>query len=231
MFRMRRSRSRHSTDPDCQTDDKHKKDFDLEVVRRGFADCLTEDGTVKLREYLDAFTELSRLFKLAGKIFRIIAKDLDHRIATIRRYMSSEVDGDRYVTVQSMLEYEIGHNIAHKNGRCQSGTRTLLRLQMALEFTIDFLKELSQCHDQTNVRRIASTVYKRTLAKHQSTSTRRLAAGVVIFLPKRRRLIESLCKQEPDQVLVLIGQVVQVATPVYEKVDELYRSKDLLDKP
>jgi len=39
---------------------KSKKDFDLEVVYHGFKNCMTEDGTVKLREYLDAFSELCR---------------------------------------------------------------------------------------------------------------------------------------------------------------------------
>lgn len=209
---------------------RSKKDFDLEIVHRGFKDCLTDDGTIHLAPYLDAFTELSRLFKLAGKVFLFTARDLDRKLAIIRTHMAAE-NGDKYDTVQSMLAYEIRCQMTHRRGRLPSGTRTLLRLQQALEFTVGFLKELADSDDQTRVRPLACAVYRRTLYKHQSKPVRKIAAAMMYLLPKRRRLVEVMCKHDPDEAIRLIGQVVQVAAPAYERIYELYRSNDLLDIP
>lgn len=215
-------------------DDKEigsKKDFDLEIVYRGFKNCMGEDGTIHLSEYLEAFTELCRFFKLAGRIFGFIARDLDGKISIIRRHMSSKENGDKYSTAQSMLEYEISCKITHRKGRFPSGTRTLLRLQHALEFIINFMKELVQSDDDASVRHIASNVYSRTLSKHHPLIVRKMAAVVMYLLPSRRRLIEVMCKHEPDQVLALTEQVLQVAYPAYDNIQELYKDHDLLYIP
>ena len=171
-----------------------------------------------------------RLFKLAGKVFIFTARDLDRKIAIIRSHMAAE-NGDKYNTVQSMLAYEIRCKMTHKKGRLPSGTRTLLRLQQALEFTIGFLQELADSDDQTRVRPLACAVYRRTLHKYQSKPVRKIAAAMMYLLPKRRRLVEVMCKHDPDEAIALMGQVVQVAAPAYERIYELYRSNDLLDIP
>ena len=145
--------------------------------------------------------------------------------------MSTDGEGDKYVTVQSMLCYEIECETTHKKGSFPSGTRTLLRLQRALEFIITFMKQLAQGNDDASVRRIASSVYGRTLSKHHPLIVRKMAAVVMYLLPNRRRLIEVMCKHEPDEVLVLTERVLQVAYPAYDKIQELYSTNDLLNIP
>ena len=82
---------------------------------------------------------------------------------------------DKYETVRSMLTFELNNGTADSGRRNASGCRTLLRLQRALEFILQFMGEIAQSDHDAKISTIASKVYHDTLAKHHPWLTRKMA--------------------------------------------------------
>ena len=78
-----------------------------------------------------------------------------------------------------MVTYEVTSGIADSGRRNPSGCRTLLRLQRALEFILQFMGEIAHSDNDAKVSTLASKVYHDTLGKHHPWLTRRMARIVM----------------------------------------------------
>ena len=63
-----------------------------------------------------------------------------------------------YVTLQSMMQYEVDKGIARVKGHSPSGTRQFLRLHHALEFILEFMRRLRHSEECAKTAHIASEV-------------------------------------------------------------------------
>lgn len=210
-----------------------RHDFDLELVLSALKKCPTSDRDIDLREYLVAYNELCRFFRLTGSLFGFVAKDLEHKISAIEKKQRSD-EGQHYTTAAKMMQYELNNpSTVHKgsNKLSHSGTRTLLRLQWALEFIIEFMSRVCKCSDHDKTSKIASEVYGQTLSKHHPWITRKMAAIAVYLLPSRKDLISVMCKQDYETVLELLDKVVLAGREVYEITEKLYRNHNLSNIP
>lgn len=210
-----------------------KHDFDLELVLEALKRCPCENGDIDLREYLVAYNELCRFFKLTGRLFGFVAKDLENKILAIEIRQRSE-NGQHYMTAEKMIQYEINcPSLTHKgsNKLNHSGTRTLLRLQWALEFILEFMSRIRKCSDLDRTSKIATEVYEQTLSKHHPWFTRKMAAIAVYLLPSRKDLIHVMCKQDYQTALQLLDKVVTAGRHVYDLTEKLYSDHDLLYIP
>ncbi|XP_052820483.1 ceramide-1-phosphate transfer protein-like [Mya arenaria] len=210
-------------------DEKH--DFDLVLVLDSLIRCPLEGGDVDLSEYLVAYRELCRFFKLTGRLFGFVAKDLEGKLAIIEQKMDDKLLSTHCTTVKTMVCYEQEHSITFKKGYKPSGSRTLLRLHWALEFILEFMKKLSTSSDHDKTSLIASEVYHKTLSHHHPWITRKMAALAMYLLPTRKDLIGAMCKQDYDQVIELLDEVVQAGKLVYDSIQDIFAYNNILNIP
>ncbi|KAK3580052.1 hypothetical protein CHS0354_028623 [Potamilus streckersoni] len=210
--------------------DGTKHDFDLEFVLHALQRCYLNDGTVLLSEYLTAYHELCRFFKLTGRLFGFVARDLEGKIRVLEMMQKAD-ESQNYQSVQSMLEYECGRGTAHTNDFLPSGSRTLLRLHWAMEFIVEFMDRVCKSTDDDTTSQIAAEVYKKTLSNHHPWFTRQIAALAMHLLPSRKQLIQVMCKQDYETVLQLLNRVVESGRQVYNTTQALYAERNLLNIP
>lgn len=207
-----------------------KHDFDLEVVLHSFRNCFQDENTLVLLEYLNAFHELCRFFKLTGPLFSFVARDIESKICAIE-YRLKKDNGNNYFSIQSMIQYEISKGKTHHKGLHPSGSRTLLRLHHALEFILAFMDKITNSEVDAKASQIAWEVYGDTLSKHHPWITQKLAYVAVHALPSKQHLIEIMCKHDYSQVEGLLSQVVLVGKKVYDHIEDLMKMKNLFHIP
>ena len=163
-----------------------------------------------------------------GRLFGFVAADLERKILVLAAFRSS-LSGDKYAVIQTMVAHELSDGTANSGRRNPSGCRTLLRLQRALEFILQFMAKLADSNDDARVSNIASEVYHETLAKHHPWIVRKMAGVVMYILPSKKDLIQMMCKQDLDGVTVLLREVVEAGEPVYKAVYNIYEENKLLN--
>ncbi|XP_025084092.1 ceramide-1-phosphate transfer protein-like isoform X2 [Pomacea canaliculata] len=207
-----------------RSDKKH--DFDLEVVLDAFRKCILPDGSLSLDEYLRAFHELCRFFHLTGRLFGFVAKDLEGKMKAIEARKAADMES-HYITLQSMMQYEIREGMVRARGQHASGTRQFLRLHYALEFILEFMRQLRCSDEHARTSHIASEVYSRTLSKHHPWITRKLAALAVHMLPSKKHLIDVMCKHDYNSVQTLIDDVTAEGNRIYDIAQRAYENNNL----
>ena len=171
---------------------------------------------------------------MLGGIFGFVVNDVKEKIAILDHYIrKDDKSSQHYETVQSMISYEVSNEITIVKGHPPSGSRTLLRLHRALEFIIQFLNDLKDASGSDSLGPVASRSYHATLAKHHMWIIRKAVGFALKMLPTRNRLIEQMGKTEDsiDEVLRLVDQAILHARPIYNTIQELYASNDLLQLP
>ena len=198
-----------------------------------FFTALSAQGKVDLRiSNLKIFCfDRFRFFKLTGRLFGFVAKDLEWKISVIQKRVADKDCGCHYTTVNTMVQYELNNVPGLHKGQRFSGSRTLLRLHWALEFILEFMSRISQSTDHDKTSHIASEVYHQTLSNHHPWLTRKMAAIAMYFLPTRKDLISAMCKQDYHTVLELLGKVVQAGNETYQRVDRILAENKLLNIP
>lgn len=233
-----------------------KRDFDIGVVADALTKCYLLDAAtsgdaprgsadVGLEDYLKAFHELCRFFKLVGPIFAFVARDIAHKIGVLERLRSS-AKGGHYETAAGMVSYELDAGVVLPppssgprqrsgggagGGGAASGARTLLRLHWALEFIVEFMDRVRAATPDERTARIALDVYERTLARHHPWLTRQLAAVAVHALPGVRSLVDVMCKHDYEHVVGQLERAVGAGRRALAAVDGVLGSRDLLDIP
>ena len=172
-----------------------------------------------------------RFFKLTGRLFGFVAKDLESKISVIEKKLLDDNTAKQYTTVKTMVDHEIQNSLTFEKGHHASGSRTLLRLHWALEFILEFMQELGRCSDHDKTSDIATEVYNRTLSHHHPWITRKLAGLAMYLLPSRKDLVVAMCKQDYDHVIELLNKVVHSGKKVYIAIQIILEDNDLLDIP
>lgn len=172
-----------------------------------------------------------RFFRLTGRLFGFVATDLQKKISILDSLLGS-TNSEHYKTVKKMFDFEIESDLLCKKvgpHKLHSGCRTLLRLHRALEFILKFMERLAEESESSSTSTIAYDVYHATLAKHHPWLIQKMAALAVYTLPQQRDLIELMCHQPYDEVLVLLRNVCDAGQPVYLIVQKFYKEANLLD--
>ncbi len=162
-----------------------------------------------------------------GRVFGFVAMDLEDKISILQKLRTFDKN-EKYTTVQSMMSYEVEKHIANSGKGSPSGSRTLLRLHRALEFVLKFMKKLGESEENMKTSVIASDVYHRTLANYHTWIVKKMAGVAMYVLPSKKSLIGMMCKQDDDEVSMLLEQVCEAGFPVYETIQHLYTNNNLL---
>ena len=143
--------------------------------------------------------------------------------------LHTNVDSEHYTHIEKMMTFEIERNKESKKELF--GSRTLLRLHRALDFTKQFLKELVEMKDEDKVSTMAGNVYGRTMANYHPWLIRKAAGLALYSLPSRKDLIKKIA---PDGIEdAVLKEKVEICVEnidiVYNEIEQLY-TKHLLHK-
>lgn len=156
--------------------------------------------------------------------------DVKEKIGILNQHRAAEY-GMNYITIHSMVNYEVGHNITKVKGKPPSGCRTLLRLHHAMEFIMAFLHDISHADQHEKLSGIASTAYNATLSKHHTWIVRKAVGLAVYALPTKDQLLRDLKCDTDETGKEAIDKVVQECQMIYDNVEQLYCDNDILALP
>ena len=141
------------------------------------------------------------------------------------------MDTTHYEQVGSMMNFEIGRN---KNKKKQLfGSRTLLRLHRALDFTKQFLKELVEMEESGKISTMAVDVYKRTLANFHPWLIQKATGLALYTLPTRKELIKKIAPNGIEEAVLKekMEACIQSIDVVYNEIEDLYIKHSLHKLP
>ncbi|XP_061868692.1 ceramide-1-phosphate transfer protein isoform X2 [Colius striatus] len=187
-------------------------------------------GAFSLREVLAAFqTFLHGL----GAIFSFISKDAVAKVQIMESYCCGE-QRDKYVSLQSMVEYELANGLVDVQKRGEhpdSGCRTVLRLHRALRWLQLFLEGLRTAQEDSRTSVICTDSYNASLAAYHPWVVRKAATVAFCALPSRNAFLEIMNVGTPQEAVAVLGEALPYICDVYGITQELFAQHKLLDLP
>ncbi|KAM8754025.1 ceramide-1-phosphate transfer protein [Acanthopagrus schlegelii] len=207
--------------------------FSLKEVLDTFNLCLSENKEVYLEHYVAGWRGLVKFLNCLGSVFGFISKDAVNKIKILVTHMEGE-NGSQYVTVQSMVKYELDNELVDLTKRGihpESGCRTLLRLHRALRWLELFLERLRISNEDGKTSVMCSESYNESLAQYHPWMVRKAAGMAFCVLPGRSAFFEVMNVGPPEQVVAMLGEALPLISDVYQITEELYAQHDMLDLP
>ncbi|KAE8292830.1 Ceramide-1-phosphate transfer protein Glycolipid transfer protein domain-containing protein 1 [Larimichthys crocea] len=207
--------------------------FSLREVLDTFKLCLSEDKEVYVEHYVAGWRGLIKFLNSLGSVFGFISKDAVNKIKILVTHLEGE-NSSEYVTVQSMVKYELENELVDLNKRGnhpESGCRTLLRLHRALRWLELFLERLRTSGEDGKTSVMCAEAYNESLSQHHPWVVRKAAGMAFCVLPGRPAFFEVMNVGTPEQVVAMLGDALPLISEVYQVTEELYAQHNLLDLP
>ncbi|XP_070767204.1 ceramide-1-phosphate transfer protein [Enoplosus armatus] len=207
--------------------------FCLQEVLDTFKLCLSENKEVYLEHYVAGWRGLVKFLNSLGSVFGFISKDAVNKVKILVSYLDGE-NGSQYVTVQSMVKYELENelvDLTKRGSHPESGCRTLLRLHRALRWLELFLERLRTSSEDSKTSVMCAEAYNESLAQHHPWVIRKAAGMAFCVLPGRPAFLEVMNVGPPEQVVAMLGEALPLISEVYQITEDLYAQHNLLDLP
>ncbi|XP_053498859.1 ceramide-1-phosphate transfer protein isoform X1 [Ictalurus furcatus] len=207
--------------------------FSLQNVLDNFKSCLSDNKEVCLKYYISGWRELVSFMNSLGSVFAFISKDAVNKIQILENFLTGE-NGTHYLTVQSMVKYELDNelvDLTKRGSHPESGCRTLLRLHRALRWLQLFLESLRTSTEDSKTSVMCSDAYNASLAQHHSWFIRTATGVAFCALPGRDTFFEVLNAGSHQEVVTLLGEALPLISEVYQITEDLYAKNNLLELP
>ncbi|XP_008291291.1 ceramide-1-phosphate transfer protein [Stegastes partitus] len=207
--------------------------FSLSEVLDPFKLCLSENKEVYLEHYVAGWRGLVKFLNSLGSVFGFISKDAANKVHILVNYLNGE-NASQYVTVQSMVKYELENelvDLTKRGSHPESGCRTLLRLHRALRWLELFLERLRTGSEDSKTSAMCAESYNESLAQHHPWVVRKAAGMAFCVLPGRPAFLEVMNVGPPEQVVAMLGEALPLISEVYQITEDLYAQRNLLDLP
>ncbi|XP_029651669.1 ceramide-1-phosphate transfer protein-like [Octopus sinensis] len=201
-------------------------EFKLETLADALEKCQLEDNTLSMDAYLESYNEVTKFLYLLGKAFVFVGSEVNSKVSILYKYRNSS-DGENYVTINRMMQYEIENEITTKNSL--SGCRTLLRLHRAFEFVMEFIKQMRHAAEDVKLSVLTQKAYDDTLAKFHPWLVKQGVYIAMYTLPKKAQLVAKLKTEEDDNKQ--IDRVIEHSRIVYDTLQQLFVENELDDLP
>lgn len=168
-----------------------------------------------------------------GTVFGFISKDAVSKIQILVSYLNGE-NGSQYVTIQSMVKYELQEglvDLTKRGSHPESGCRTLLRLHRALRWLELFLERLRTSTEDSKPSVMCSDAYNESLAQYHPWMIRKATGMAFCMLPGRLAFFDVMNVGSPEEVVAMLGEALPLISEVYQITEELYARHNLLDLP
>ncbi|XP_060708169.1 ceramide-1-phosphate transfer protein [Hemiscyllium ocellatum] len=207
--------------------------FSLAEVLESFKKCLTDQGEILQEHYLEGWKGLVKFMSSLGSAFSFISNDAVTKIQILEDYRSG-VNGQKYLTIQSMVKYEVDNklvDLTKRGDHWDSGCRTLLRLHRALRWLQLFLEKLRVASDNSKTSVLCTEAYQDVLAKYHPWIVRKAATVAFYMLPSRANFFEIMNMGPTEKVVAILGEALPVVAKTYDITEDLYSQHGLLDLP
>ncbi|XP_051948001.1 ceramide-1-phosphate transfer protein [Xyrauchen texanus] len=207
--------------------------FRLQKVLDAFRSCLNENKEVYIKYYIVGWQELVSFMNSLGNVFSFISKDVVSKIQIMENFLSGE-NGSHYVTVQSMVKFELENDLVDltkRENHPESGCRTLLRLHRALRWLELFLDRLRTSTEESKTSVMCSDAYNESLAHHHPWLIRKAVDMAFCALPGRDTFFTVMNAGDHTQVVALLGESLPLISEVYQITEDLYLKNNLLELP
>ncbi|KAL3059421.1 hypothetical protein OYC64_014102 [Pagothenia borchgrevinki] len=210
------------------------EEFSLQEVIDSFKLSLSDSKEIFMDQYVEGWRGLVKLLNSLGSVFGFISKDVVNKLSILVSLRGGP-EGAHYLSLQSMVQYELQSGLVEGGDHPASGTRgvsgcrTLLRLHRALRWLQLFLGGVSR--DEGTPPTLCSLAYSQSLSQHHPWVIRSAAGLAFRMLPPRDPFLRMLNAGEPPQAVEVLGGAVPVLGEVYTITEELYSKHDLLNLP
>lgn len=207
--------------------------FCLQEVLDTFKICLSENKEVFTEHYVAGWRGLVKFLNSLGSVFGFISKDAVNKIQILVSHLNGK-NGSEYVTIQSMVKYELENelvDLTKRGSHPESGCRTLLRLHRALRWLELFLERLRTSTEDSKTSVMCAEAYNESLAQHHPWVVRKAAGMAFCMLPGRPAFFEVMNVGTPEQVVAMLGEALPLISEVYQITEEFYAQHNLLDLP
>lgn len=207
--------------------------FCLQEVLDTFKLCLSENKEVYVEHYVAGWRGLVKFLNSLGSVFGFISKDAVNKIKILVALLEGE-NGSHYVTVQSMVKYELDNDLVDltkRGSHPESGCRTLLRLHRALRWLELFLERLRTSSEDSKTSVMCAEAYNESLSQHHPWVVRKAAGMAFCVLPGRPAFFEVMNVGPPEKVVAMLGEALPLISEVYQITEDLYAQQNLLDLP
>ncbi|CAL8325897.1 unnamed protein product [Merluccius merluccius] len=207
--------------------------FSLQEVLDTFRVCLSEDEHVSLEHYVAGWRGLVKFMNSLGNVFTFISKDAVSKIQILVNFLNGE-NGSHYVTIQSMVKYELENglvDVSKRGTHPESGCRTLLRLHRALRWLELFLERLRISKEDGKTSVMCADAYNESLSQHHPWVIRKAAGMAFCVLPGRPTFFEVMNVGSTEKVVEMLGEAVPMISKVYKITEDLYVQNNLLELP
>lgn len=190
-------------------------------------------------QFLEAMTEITRLFETLGTAFTFVKSDIDLKVNVIKEYQLE--DPQHYDHLTKAVQYELNTKDLMKPseiGERRSCTRTLYRLMWALKFADYLLDGLSQTFDpnsgltksERTLKWAVTRAYNEALAGHHSWAIRRTVRTACHLLPTKEAFMMRIGIMSSDRE-ILLHRLVESITPLTKRMYTFYEKHNLLNIP
>lgn len=186
-----------------------------------------------LNSSLPIMNTLNSFMNTLGNVFSFISKDVVSKVQILENLLTGE-NGSHYVTVQSMVKYELENNlvdITKRGNHTESGCRTLLRLHRALRWLELFLDSLRTSKEDNKTSVMCSDAYNESLAQHHPWLIRKAVGVAFCALPGRDTFFQVMNAGDQKQVVALLGESLPLISEVYQITEDLFAKNNLLELP
>ncbi|KAK2824983.1 hypothetical protein Q7C36_018910 [Tachysurus vachellii] len=207
--------------------------FSLQDVLDSFKSSLSDNKEVFIKYYISGWRELVSFMNSLGSVFSFISKDAVNKIQILENLLMGE-NGTHYLTVQSMVKYELDNelvDLAKRSSHPESGCRTLLRLHRALRWLQLFLESLRTSTEDSKTSVMCSEAYNASLSPHHPWIIRKAAGMAFCALPSRNAFFEVMNAGSDQEVITLLGEALPLISEVHQITEDLYAKNNLLDLP
>uniref|UniRef100_A0A8C2D272 Ceramide-1-phosphate transfer protein n=1 Tax=Cyprinus carpio TaxID=7962 RepID=A0A8C2D272_CYPCA len=207
--------------------------FSLQRVLEAFRSSMSENKEVYIKYYIAGWQELVSFMNSLGNVFSFISKDVVNKIQILENFLSGE-SGSYYVTIQSMVKYELENelvDLTKRGSHPESGCRTLLRLHRALRWLELFLERLRTSTEDGKTSVMCSDAYNESLAQHHPWLIRKAVGVAFCALPGRDTFFDVMNAGDHTQVVALLGESLPLIAEVYQITEDLYAKNNLLELP
>lgn len=209
---------------------KPSDDFNISRTVLLFEGCIDDDDQISIDCFNDAYEELSKLFRPLGTVFSFVILEIQEKITILRQYRQHPVRGPHFLTVQSMVQYEMDHKLTVQSNK-PSGARTFLRLHWALQFISALVRKIKDMDRKSKFSDEVSEVYDRTLAQHHPWLMRKAVHLAVYALPDRPELLMKLHMKDTPAEMAQVEALITELEAIYDISQDLYAKNRLLDLP
>ncbi|XP_071504615.1 ceramide-1-phosphate transfer protein-like [Diadema antillarum] len=201
--------------------------LDIQAVQDHFKAAKKDDGTVVIEDLMKGYGEIARLYDIMGSMFAFVAKDMRYRLKVLTTHRS-DVNGDKYQTVQSALTFETENGIKKKTkSGTMAGNRAMLEMHFDIEFFIVMFQKLAEGEDDSKCSELAREAFDKTLGEHVNFAVRQAARLAIRWLPTRKVFVDSYIKQDTAEALKMIGPTTEALQAVYDIMDAEFAKRDI----